>query len=132
MGTTEGGVTRRAQRICATPGCPEITAESYCARCQASKPARPSFRARGYTTAWTKFSAVYRARHPQCELCGAASQLVDHIEPIMGPNDPGLLDERNVRALCRSCHQRKTAAEGRSNVVEERPRPPSPGGWRFA
>lgn len=126
----------KAQRVCATPGCPEISVEPYCPACEAKRPkrvdARPSFRARGYTTAWTKFSAAYRARHPQCALCGAPSQLVDHIRPITGPHDPGLLDTQNVRVLCRRCHQVKTAAEGRSNITVEGPASSPQHGWRFA
>ena len=47
-----------------------------------------------------------RARY-RCAACGAAGRLeADHIQPICegGP----FWDERNIQALCRSCHIAKT------------------------
>jgi len=38
------------------------------------------------------------------------STVVDHIQPVKGPEDPAFWDPRNHQALCRSCHSAKTAA----------------------
>lgn len=43
----------------------------------------------------------------RCRLCGAPASDVDHIE--RGDNH----DPSNLRALCKPCHTRKSAEEGR-------------------
>jgi 5-methylcytosine-specific restriction protein A len=78
---------------------------------------RPSAAARGYGARWRRARAVYLARHPLCAACQAAgyikpSTVVDHVVPHRG--DPKLFwDEANWAALCKPCHDAKTAREGR-------------------
>ena len=62
-----------------------------------------------YGPAWRGKSKVYLRKHPTCEECGQAkSMATDHIKPrALGGSD----DWENMRALCSSCHARKTGAE---------------------
>lgn len=69
-----------------------------------------------YGPEWNRLSGVYFRANPLCEDCGAAPyngtrrrHEVDHIIPINGPDDPLLLEVRNLRTRCRSCHAAKTA-----------------------
>lgn len=68
---------------------------------------------------WKRLSAYYRKVHPICEGCARdASDITDHIKPYKTHPELGL-DWDNLRALCRSCHNRigervglKSAAAG--------------------
>lgn len=135
-----GGVMPRAPRICATSGCANLTPSGYCTACAARRPARRDIRAsaslRGYTARWSRYAAAYRARHPWCRTCAAAgrrraTQAVDHIRPVRGPQDPRFWDPTNHQPLCRSCHAVKTQAEGRTQATRTAPAT-TPRAWRFA
>jgi 5-methylcytosine-specific restriction protein A len=57
---------------------------------------------------------MYLCEHPLCVECERKGKLVganvvDHISPHKGQDDPQFWDERNLQALCPSCHSRKTA-----------------------
>ena len=79
--------------------------------------ARPSAARRGYGPRWRRARAAYLARHPLCVQCQAKGRIepsttVDHIVPHRG--DQTLFwDEANWAALCKRCHDAKTAREGR-------------------
>lgn len=108
----------RAGHPCQYPGCPAIVTTG--ATCPAHRvggrtDARPSRSARGYDRRWQKIRAAYLARHPLCVACQAAGRVtaateVDHVRRLA---DGGTHDERNLQALCKSCHSRKTAREGK-------------------
>jgi 5-methylcytosine-specific restriction protein A len=90
----------RGRRFC------DAHAKQYDAR-------RGSAAARGYTPAWNQISRAYRRAHPLCEHClqqnrTSPSECTDHIIPKArgGTDHPS-----NLRALCWSCHSRKTALE---------------------
>ena len=78
---------------------------------------RPSAARRGYGPRWRRARADYLARHPLCVQCRAAGHIepsttVDHTVPHRG--DQTLFwDEANWAALCKRCHDAKTAREGR-------------------
>ena len=78
---------------------------------------RPSAARRGYGPRWRRARAAYLACHPLCVPCAAAGRLepatvVDHVVPHRG--DQKLFwDEANWAALCKRCHDAKTAREGR-------------------
>jgi 5-methylcytosine-specific restriction protein A len=78
---------------------------------------RPSAARRGYGPRWRRARAAYLARHAVCVRCQAAgciepSTVVDHTVPHRG--DPKLFwDQANWAALCKRCHDAKTAREGR-------------------
>jgi 5-methylcytosine-specific restriction enzyme A len=78
---------------------------------------RPSAARRGYGARWRCARAAYLARNPLCVRCQAqeriwAATVVDHVVPHRG--DKRLFwDEGNWAALCKPCHDAKTAREGR-------------------
>jgi 5-methylcytosine-specific restriction enzyme A len=78
---------------------------------------RPSAARRGYGPRWRKARAAYLARHPLCAACQAEGRVVpatvvDHVVPHRG--DAALFwDQANWAALCKPCHDAKTAREGR-------------------
>jgi 5-methylcytosine-specific restriction protein A len=79
--------------------------------------ARPSAARRGYDFRWRRARRSYLARHPLCVVCLVQGRvvpatIVDHAVPHRG--DPKLFwDEANWAALCKPCHDAKTAREGR-------------------
>ena len=70
---------------------------------------------RGYTSAWVKARHAYLNAHPLCvqhrkEGALVAAAVVDHKAPHKG--DKTLFwDSNNWQALCKACHDRKTATE---------------------
>lgn len=68
---------------------------------------------RGYTFAWQKASHAFLDEHPLCEECErhgrlTAATVVDHVKPHRG--DQTLFwDESGWQALCKPCHDAKTA-----------------------
>jgi 5-methylcytosine-specific restriction enzyme A len=78
---------------------------------------RPSAARRGYGSRWRRVRDAFLARHPLCSACEAAGRVVpatvvDHVLPHRG--DQRLFwDERNWTAMCKRCHDAKTAREGR-------------------
>ena len=78
---------------------------------------RPSASRRGYGSRWRRARAAYLARHALCVRCQATGRIepsttVDHIVPHRG--DQTLFwDEANWAALCKRCHDTKTAREVR-------------------
>jgi 5-methylcytosine-specific restriction protein A len=113
---------------CFKQGCPNLTREKYCEAhahlAEADKRARQEY----YNTAvrdpeaqrfyeshaWRRLRAIYLKRNPLCEACYAEGRITpavicDHKIEI---KDGGArLDMANVTALCRSCHNKKTAQE---------------------
>jgi 5-methylcytosine-specific restriction protein A len=92
---------------------------------------RPSAARRGYGPRWRRARAAYLAMHPVCVRCQEVGCLVlatvvDHVEPHRG-NQKLFWDEANWAALCKRCHDAKTAREDRWG---RRPRIPDPSPWR--
>lgn len=94
------------------------------ARCKAGKnrcpehtykDPRPNARQRGYDSRHERDRARLLAERPHCEECGAPATVLDHIDGF-GPLGPFGHDPDNHRALCASCHGRRTARD-------------QPGGW---
>ncbi|WP_413207011.1 HNH endonuclease [Rhodospirillum sp. A1_3_36] len=103
----------RAPTICARCGKARPVGKS-CPHCP--PPVRPqdpnaSARFRPYSSPeWRTLRSQVLKAQPLCVVCGSRSEIVDHIKPWKG--DPALfLDHRNLQALCRPCHSRKTARE---------------------
>ena len=68
---------------------------------------RPPSQERGYDHRWRRIAKRYLRRHPVCEEdgCNAPATCVDHID---GRGPRGDNSDANLRALCHSCHSRKT------------------------
>lgn len=90
---------------------------------------RPGRHARGYTNEWAHASRAFLDANPLCAHCLArgrrrASVVTDHRIPHRG--DPDLFwDSSNWQALCKTCHDRKTATVDRRALTEGIPRQPS-------
>ena len=113
---------------CFKQGCPNLTREKYCAKhahleeadrraTQAfyNKTARDPEAQRLYESPeWRRLRAIYFKRNPLCEVCYAEGRITpavicDHKVEI---KDGGAkLDIENVTAMCRACHNKKTASE---------------------
>jgi 5-methylcytosine-specific restriction protein A len=78
---------------------------------------RPSAARRGYGPRWRRARAAFLARHLLCATCQAqgrivAATVIDHVVPHRG-NPVLFWDEANWAAMCKPCHDAKTAREGR-------------------
>lgn len=118
-------------RLCRHPGC-RSTAERGAYACAAhARPPEPprkreSAHARGYDRKWRRVRAHYLRKSPVCEHCGDVASEVDHITPLA---DGGTHRHDNLRALCKPCHSRRTAADHRGRAGRfVRADPPGGGG----
>ncbi len=113
---------RKAPRPCRAPGCPKYAApgSAYCdehtaQRREAEAARRGTAASRGYGSKWQRERLEYLKRNPICVECKRAghvvsAKIVDHIVPHRG--DQHLFWRRsNWQALCKPCHDRKTARE---------------------
>ena len=103
---------------CKHPGCAALVPPGtrYCEAHKALHPeAVRSAGSRGYGSRWQRESKAFLRANPLCEECRKAGRytqatVVDHIVPHRG--DQKLFwDRDNWRALCKPCHDRKTARE---------------------
>lgn len=112
---------------CRHPGCAELTAERYCPEHKSFhiKTDRPSSNDRGYNSRWRKARVLFLRDNPLCEECKKQGRytpatVVDHIRPHKGNKDL-FWDCDNWQALCKQCHDRKTATEdggfGHGNII---------------
>ncbi len=112
----------RALKVCARPGCPNVTTLGRCAECRAAADkARGTAAQRGYTGRGHQvFRRAVLLRDPICVVCGVAfSTVADHyplsrrdlVELGLDPNAPD-----RGRGVCKPCHDRSTAVH-------------QPGGW---
>ena len=68
-----------------------------------------------YGYKWQQASKGFLRKHPLCVFCErrgrtTLAEVVDHVEPHQG--DRALFwDRSNWQALCKECHDRKTARE---------------------
>lgn len=109
-----------ARRPCCKPGCSGFAEfGGYCSRHQAARQQsdrqRGSAYQRGYGPEWRKWRDEFLGNNQLCVHCLkenriTAARVVDHIVPHKG--DMQLFNDRNNwQALCKSCHNRKTATE---------------------
>ncbi len=110
----------RPKHPCNYQGCNQLTNNRYCeyhtkqTRQQHDR-YRGSAAQRGYDTRWQKYREQYLRDHPLCVKCLKLNKLiestvVDHIIPHKG--DMVLFwDTKNHQALCKRCHDIKTATE---------------------
>ena len=76
----------------------------------------------------TKRRILNRDRR-RCYVCGASAVTVDHVVPVA---EGGSHDDRNLAAICGTCHDTKTKAEAARGVrrfaaKRMRPAEPHPG-----
>ena len=106
---------------CGFPGCPTLVNSAH-RRCEKHRiqerkeidQLRGSAARQGYDARWRAARKRYLTIHPLCAECErvgrlTAATVVDHIVPHKG--DPNLFwNEPNWQALCKRCHNQKTAA----------------------
>ena len=103
---------------CKHPGCAALV-PSGTKYCDVHRPLHPEevrpAAERGYGSRWRKESRRFLQAHPLCEQCAKQGRyvkatVVDHRQPHRG--DPCLFwDESNWQALCKRCHDYKTATQ---------------------
>lgn len=107
-------VPKALLKPCCAPRCPNLIQRGrrFCDAHAKADRAKRTIKQRGmYAPNWSAISRAYRQAHPLCETClergrTVASQCVDHeVALARGGAD----DSSNYRALCASCHARKTA-----------------------
>ena len=119
--TTGHDMPTRPKHPCNHPGCPTlVSGGAYCPahakqRLAEYERRRGSSTQRGYDRRWGQYRAAYLAAHPLCVRCEATgiitpATVVDHITPHKGNRDL-FWDTTNHQALCKACHDRKTATE---------------------
>lgn len=112
---------RAAPRPCTWPGCGAlVVGEARCPRHRAQVRAEDQARRgtsaeRGYGGRWQKARAGFLAAHPLCARCEAKGRVepatvVDHVTPHRGDREL-FWSSANWQALCKPCHDSKTAAE---------------------
>lgn len=111
----------RGLKVCAQPGCPELTTTHRCPTHTAHLRAGQAQHRRDIgddamklynTTAWRRRRARFIRRNPDCAACGKQASDVDHVAPrrilvAAGINDPDA--DMWLQPLCGPCHSRKTA-----------------------
>jgi 5-methylcytosine-specific restriction enzyme A len=110
----------KPKRPCSYPNCSELTDERYCDKhkktvnIEYSRNNRP-FKYLYNTSRWKKSRRLFLQEHPLCEECKTsgvvkAATVVDHVEAHKG-NEELFWNQSNWQALCKECHDRKTAKE---------------------
>jgi 5-methylcytosine-specific restriction protein A len=109
----------RPKKPCRYPGCPELVESGYCDKHadheRTTDKYRGSAASRGYDHGWRVFREAYLRKHPLCVDCLAMrpQRVTAATEPhhtIRLRDRPDLrFDERFLMALCKPCHQVRTA-----------------------
>jgi 5-methylcytosine-specific restriction endonuclease McrA len=89
-----------------------------------SDQARAAATARTYDAAWRKLRANFLKNYPACQTpgCTLPATQVDHVKSVRERPDLRLTWQ-NLRALCASCHSRRTARDqGCGAAARERAR----------
>lgn len=63
---------------------------------------------RYWTYKWKQLRKIFLAHNPVCVKCGWTATVVDHIRPVTQGGD---FWHGPFQAMCKSCHQRKSAKE---------------------
>jgi 5-methylcytosine-specific restriction protein A len=120
-------------RYCLTQGCPNKVSSGRCPthtkqHVQAYDQARGTASQRGYDSKWSRYRAGFLEDHWYCgarpvgllqtgdSAClkqglWVKANVVDHIVPVRGADDPTFYRMENHQALCSSCHDRKRQRE---------------------
>lgn len=122
----------KPQRLCNHAGCNQLTVNRYCVQHEEQykqqrrdyDKQRPSYHNWYSSERWRTLRKHILRNNPLCVMCMKQDRLVpatviDHIQPHKG--DALLFwDVGNLQALCKQCHDSKTAREdgGFNNVVK--------------
>jgi 5-methylcytosine-specific restriction protein A len=112
------------KKPCGFPMCPAVVEHGtrYCEQHQAAdgrrrreqERLRGSAATRGYDRLWQRFRLKILSERPLCEDCQSADGRLTpatEVHHLRALRDGGArLDAENVRALCKACHSKRTAA----------------------
>lgn len=112
---------RKPKHPCAYPGCRELVDGRYCEEHASVRNKeyerfnRDTNTKRRYGRCWKRIRDSYVKTHPFCEKCYENGVLVNteevhHKKPL---SEGGTHDRDNLIALCKSCHSRIHAQNGR-------------------
>ena len=123
---------RRPRKPCAKPGCPELIepGQTYCIKHRRQEykrydEQRGTAAQRGYGSRWARYARLFKRANPLCRACllrGRVTpvEVVDHIAPVTGPDDPRFWDPENHQPLCERCHNIKRATEDKETWSRRR------------
>ena len=106
----------RFNHPCNYPGCRNLTKYRFCEEhTQEADAHRASAHKRGYDARWQRYRVSFLANNPLCAEClrrgnTTLANVVDHIKPHKGSYRL-FWEVKNHEALCKVCHDRKTASE---------------------
>jgi 5-methylcytosine-specific restriction protein A len=113
------GKQLRPSKPCTKAGCCKLVNDGT-SRCELHKAERVNYKRNAdytsmYTHQWKKARLVFLKQNPLCVTCMTMNRLepatvVDHIIPHKGDKDK-FWDFYNWQALCKPCHDTKTATE---------------------
>ena len=125
---------QRPRTPCNYPRCPRLVnpGERYCPEHKRHEQRRYDIERgtaaqRGYGSRWNRYTKMYKREHPLCVKCKAEGKLVqadvvDHVEPVTGPDDPLFWEPMNHQSLCHPCHNKKRATEDKKTWKHRRGR----------
>lgn len=125
-------MAQRPRKACAHPGCPELIGAgiTYCDKHRAlsykrQDELRGTASQRGYGSRWARYARIYKRANPLCRACEAQgivtpAYVVDHIEPVTGPDDPLFWEPSNHQGLCERCHSIKRVTEDKETWRKRR------------
>lgn len=67
---------------------------------------RPSSSRRGYDRHWQALRLLVLSEEPVCQDCGR--EMATQVDHVVSLERGGTHDRENLRALCASCHSKKT------------------------
>jgi 5-methylcytosine-specific restriction protein A len=74
---------------------------------------------RGYGFRWMKLRKMFLNSSPICACgCGQGAQVVDHIIPVNGADDPKFYEWDNLQSLTIECHNRKTQEDKKKGLTK--------------
>lgn len=111
---------RKPKRPCSYPSCPNLSEGRFCKEHQHLENKRYEMYHRSsetkkrYGSQWRKIRAKFVKDNPLCVKCLEEGKLtpVEEVHHIIPLSKGGSHDERNLMALCKSCHSRISAKEG--------------------
>lgn len=110
----------KPKRPCAYPGCPELVHGQYCVLHQKEMNKQYElFRrnpetAKRYGRSWRKIRNKFIQEHPLCQHCLEENRvkIAEEVHHILPLSRGGSHDEKNLMALCKSCHSRISVKDG--------------------
>ncbi|AOM42431.1 HNH endonuclease signature motif containing protein [Xenorhabdus hominickii] len=99
---------------CSYPSCKQRVKSGRCEEHRREQNRQRGTRTkRGYSNRWSRYRLMYLKTHLLCvhclkQNCYMPATIVDHIIPIQGEADVLFWPASNHKALCQTCHNRKT------------------------